>query len=125
MNREKLEKYIEDTYSINAEHVFEKNPSTCVFRHGNNRKWFAIIMDIKKRLLGMDSDDTVTIINLKCDFILINSLLTERGFYPAYHMNKTHWITVLLDGTVEDQRIKDLIDISFDLTYLKKHQKRR
>lgn len=125
MNREKLEKYIEETFSASAEYIFDKSPSTCIFRHENNRKWFAIVMDIKKNLLGIDSDETVTVMNVKCDFILINSLLSENGFYPAYHMNKTHWITVLLDGTVENQKIYDLLDISYDMTALKKRQKRR
>ena len=47
---------------------------------------------------------------------MIGSLRKEKGILPAYHMNKEHWITVLLDGSVEKQKIYDLIEISYDLT---------
>ena len=53
-------------------------------------------------------------INLKIDDLFFRDMLIkEEGIMPAYHMNKQHWITVLLDGTVSDQRIHDLIDMSF------------
>lgn len=42
------------------------------------------------------------------------------GFYPAYHMNKTKWISVLLDRTVKKDMILDLLDASFALTAPKK-----
>lgn len=47
---------------------------------------------------------------------MLGSLLEEKGFYPAYHMNKEHWITIFLDGSVDDEKILSLIDISYDLT---------
>lgn len=119
MNRKELEKYIEETYGISGEYPFENDSETCVFRHFQNKKWFAIIINLPKRRLGIDEDGNVDIVNTKCDFILINSMLSEDGFHPAYHMNKTHWITSRLDGSVEGQRIKDLIDISFNMTNIK------
>ena len=51
-----------------------------------------------------------------CDSILLGSLLDEKGFFPAYHMNKENWITVSLNGSVADDKIKMLIDMSFELT---------
>ena len=47
---------------------------------------------------------------------MLGSLLEEKSFYPAYHMNKEHWITICLDGSVDDEKILSLIDISYDLT---------
>ena len=119
MTREQLEKYIEDTYSVSGEHPFEKSPGTTVFRHANNKKWFAIIMNVKKSNLGIKEEGDIDNVNTKCDFILINSMLSEKGFYPAYHMNKTHWITTLLDGSVDSDRICGLVDISYELTRVK------
>lgn len=55
------------------------------------------------------------IINVKCDPIMIGSLRMEKGFYPAYHMDKDHWGTVDL-SEVENEKIKWLIDISYELT---------
>ncbi len=47
---------------------------------------------------------------------MIGSLRLSKGFLPAYHMNKEHWITILLDGSVEREKIKQLIDLSYELT---------
>ena len=42
--------------------------------------------------------------------------LQEKGIFPAYHMSKTCWISVLLDGSVSDETLSFLIDVSFELT---------
>ena len=73
-------------------------------------------MKIPRNRLGEYSDRIVDIVNIKCDPIMLGSLLEEKGFYPAYHMNKEHWITICLDGSVDDEKILSLIDISYDLT---------
>ncbi len=118
--RKEICEYIEKSYGVSAESPFGKSPETLVFRHANNRKWFAIIMEVPRRTLGLEGAGNISIINTKCDFILINSFLTQKGFFPAYHMNKAHWISTALDKSVEDKLIKDLIDISYDLTGTKK-----
>ena len=122
MTREKLIEHIANIYGVDAEYPWESAPKFAVFRHQNNRKWFAVIMDLSKQKLGFDSDAMIDVLNLKCDPILIGNLRNENGFYPAYHMNKTYWITVALDGSVEDEIIKWLVDLSFDLTDKKKKQ---
>ncbi len=109
-------KYIAETYSADAEYLWLKNPNYAVFRHPNNRKWFAAILDIPKSKLGINQDGIVDIINLKCDPILVGSLRNEAGFFPAYHMSKASWISVALDGSADDEKIKWLLDLSFDLT---------
>jgi len=47
---------------------------------------------------------------------MMGSLLQEKGIFPAYHMSKTCWISVLLDGSVSEETLSFLIDISFELT---------
>lgn len=73
-------------------------------------------MDIPREKLGLSGADLIQVMDLKCDARLIGSFRQEPGIYPGYHMNKAHWITVVLDGTVEDDKIKFLIDMSYDLT---------
>lgn len=119
MNSYELKKYITEQYNSEEEHLWAKFPNYSVFRHNNNRKWFAAIMNVPKNRIGFQSDEMIDILNVKCDPVLIGSLLGEKGFYPAYHMNKSSWITVALDGSVDDEKIKWLIDISYDLTALK------
>ena len=116
MNKNKLEEYITLTYGTNAEHPWGKYPSYSVFRHQNNNKWFALIMSVAKEKLGICDNGVIDILNVKCDPIMIGSLITENGFYPAYHMNKSNWITVALDGSADNEKIKFLLDMSFDLT---------
>lgn len=77
-------------------------------------------MGVPKAKLGIGGDGFLDIVNFKCNLFLIDSLLSEEGFYPAYHMNKANWITVALDGSVSDDRIKMLLDVSFESTLNKK-----
>ena len=116
MNREEFIKYIAEIYGTDAEYPWDSAPMHAVFRHQSNRKWFALLMRLPKNKLGLHDDTIIDVLNLKCDPILIGNLRNEKGFFPAYHMNKTNWITVALDGSVDENQIKWLLDLSFDLT---------
>ncbi len=116
MNRDQFIQYVIDQYGVEGEYLWAKYPNYCVFRHLNNRKWFAAVMDIPRNKLGLESIEILDVVNVKCDPILIGSLRREPGFFPAYHMNKASWITVALDGSVPDEQIKMLLDMSYDAT---------
>ena len=125
MNRSQLDKYITDKYGVTAERLFKKNPGFQAYRHNDTKKWFAMIMDIPKSRLGLGAQDIIDVVNLKCDPLLIGSLRMEQGFYPAYHMNKENWITVALDGSVPGDKIKMLVDMSYELTMKKALKKKK
>lgn len=125
MNRSQLDKYITDYYGVRAERLFEKNPGFQVYRHNDTKKWFAMIMDLPESRLGLDGQKIIDVVNLKCDPILIGSLRLERGFYPAYHMNKENWITVALDERVPDEKLRMLVDMSYELTRKKLRRKNK
>ncbi len=122
MTQQELAEYIFDTYSVQPEHPFPLDDISCVFRHIDNRKWFALTMNIPYRTLGMARDGRVDILNIKCDPILIGSLRSRPGFRPAYHMNKDKWLTVLLDGTAQMDEIEALLTMSYDMTGSKGHK---
>ncbi len=124
MNRDDLEQFINENYNAESNYPWLKYPNYEVFRHSNNRKWFALIMDIPKNKLGLPGTDIIDVVNFKCDPLLIGSLLKEAGFFPAYHMNKESWITVALDKSVNDDTIKMLLGMSYDATALKTHKKK-
>ena len=115
MNRSQLDKYITDYYGVRAERLFEKNPGFQAYRHNDTKKWFAMIMDLPESRLGLDGQKIIDVVNLKCDPILIGSLRLEQGFYPAYHMNKTYWFTILLDQKLSWKQLQKLIDESYRL----------
>ena len=116
MNREELSAYLADTYSVEGEHLFTKYPNFLVFRHNGNRKWFAVIMDTPRKNLGLTGEGQTQVVNLKCDTRLIGSFRMEPSIFPGWHMNKAHWLSVALDGSVEDEKIKFLVDLSYELT---------
>lgn len=116
MNRDEFISYVEDTYSVSGEHPFPDDLVTTVFRHTENRKWFAILMTIPRSKLGLSGEDLIDVVNVKCDPEIIYSFHSESGMYPAYHMNKRHWITAALDGSADEDKITWLLDISYDLT---------
>ena len=116
MTRGKLAVYLTDVYGTAGEHLFARYPNFLVFRHTGNRKWFAVLMDIPKKNLGLTGEGESSVVNLKCDPRLIGSFRMEPGIFPGWHMNKAHWLTVALDGTVEDEQIKFLVDMSYALT---------
>lgn len=125
MNREELEKYIFDTYGVEGETPWLDEPTFKVFRHENNRKWFAIIMTIGKDKLKLDEDGDIDVVNYKCDPYLIPVLRKENCIFPAYHMNKEHWLTASLDGSVSKENHQFLLDMSYELTGVKPPKKHK
>ena len=116
MTLQELKDHIFDAYSVEPDHPFKMDDVSCVFRHTDNRKWFALTMNIPYRTLGIQRDGNVDILNIKCDPILIGSLRGRPGFRTAYHMNKDKWITILLDGSAAQEDIIPLLTMSYDLT---------
>lgn len=116
MNRQELEQFLEDTYSVTGETPWPKTPENRVFRHTGNKKWFAVLMDIPRGKLDLPGNGEISVVNLKCDTRLIGSFRMEPGIFPGWHMNKDHWITVTLDGAVGDETLKFLLDMSYEIT---------
>ena len=116
MTGAELAAYLTDTYSAAGEHLFAKYPSFLVFRHNENRKWFAVIMDIPRKNLKLPGEGEVSVVNLKCDTRLIGSFREEPGIFPGWHMNKAHWLSVALESGMDDEKLKFLVDMSYELT---------
>ncbi len=114
MDRQTAATYIKKKYKALPEYLWKRYPEYAVFRHEDNSKWFALMAGIPASRLGLAGDAPVEVINLKIDDLFFRDMLIqEDGIMPAYHMNKLHWVTVLLDGTVSEQRVFELIDMSF------------
>ena len=117
MDRQVVFEYIKKKYKVLPEYPWRKYDSNAVFRHSDNKKWFALVMDVQKNKLGLSGTDYINVVNLKIDDMFFRDMIIrEDGIMPAYHMNKMHWITVLLDDTVPDDRVFELIDMSFMAT---------
>jgi len=82
-----------------------------------------IIMDVPREKLGLSGRGIVDILDIKCDLFSFDSLVNEKGILPAYHMHKGNWMTVLLDGSVNKERIMSLLQQSYALTAKKQTRK--
>lgn len=114
MDREEIFEYVKKQYGTTPEYLWKSSPDSAVLRHKNG-KWYAVIMNVEKSKLGLSEDGTVEIMNVKCDPEMTSMIIQTYGFLPGYHMNKQHWITILLDGMVSESKILDFLDMSYDL----------
>ncbi|MBQ1501942.1 MAG: MmcQ/YjbR family DNA-binding protein [Firmicutes bacterium] len=86
-----------------------------VFRYPQNRKWYGLVMNIPRGKLvkdtadGGEDEDTVEVLNVKIDPARREELLKKEGIYPCYHMDHRNWVSVLLDDTVSDGLLLELI----------------
>lgn len=89
---------------LGAEETFPFGPDTSVFKVGG--KMFALSR------LGAES----LRISLKCEPALAEALRASHdAVLPGYHLNKRHWNTVIVDGSLPDQMVRDMIEDSYDL----------
>lgn len=115
---------IEQNYGVKPEYLWEGSPTSAALRHQETQKWFGVLMCIDYRKLDPQKTGQVEILVLKTQPEQIAQQMSHPGFYMAFHMNKKHWITVVLDGTLEDEVIQEVISQSFALT-AKTESKRR
>ena len=115
MTKQEFLAYCLDTYSTSPDYPFDEDFETAVFRHTDNRKWYAIVMRVSRRKFGIDSDEVIDVVNLKLPTEMLGSFGAADGVYPAYHMNKLHWISVLLPDAPNDV-VRFLLNASFEAT---------
>ena len=123
MTRQAFLDYCLDTYGTAADYPFDEDFETAVLRHSDNRKWYALAMRVSRRKFGIDSDEVIEVVNLKLPTEMFGSFGATDGVYPAYHMNKFHWISVLLPDAPDDV-VKFLVNASFEVTKSKKKVKK-
>ncbi len=123
MTRKKILQYCLDTYGTMPDFPFEDDLETAVLRHTDNRKWYALVMKVSRRKFGIDSDEVVDVVNLKLPIEMFGSFGKTDGVYPAYHMNKLHWISVLLPDAPNDV-VELLVHASYEATKTNRKVKR-
>ncbi|MDG2962795.1 MmcQ/YjbR family DNA-binding protein [Exercitatus varius] len=116
--------YVLTQYGSQPEYLWKTYPDYAVLRHQDNRKWYAIVMNVPKAKLGLAGTEAIDVMNVKCSPEILSTFLAQDGFLPAYHMNKSHWLTVRLDGSVDNDTIFFLLNASFDLTATRQTKKR-
>lgn len=116
MNPKELIANVREAYGAEPEYLWPDYPDAFVFRHKTNRKWFGVVMEAERGKLGLEGTGSVVLLDVKTGPLLGGSYLGQPGIVRAWHMNKTHWLGVLLDGSAPAATVLELVDLSFSLT---------
>ena len=122
MTKQDFLEYCLNTYGTSPDYPFDDLLETAMLRHTDNRKWYAIVMIVSRRKFGFDSDEVIHVVNLKLPTDMFGSFGTADGVYPAYHMNKLHWISVIRPDAPDDV-VQFLVNVSFEATKYRKKTK--
>ena len=124
MTKQQFLSYCLSAYGTSPDYPFDEDFETAVLRHADTRKWYAIVMRVSRRKFGFDSDEVIDVVNLKLPTEMFGSFGATDGVYPAYHMNKLHWISVLLPDAPDDV-VQFLTNVSFEATRAKPKRAKR
>lgn len=111
--------YLKETYGTTPEFLWKKYPGHGVFRNDHNQKWYGIIMHIPASKI-MDKEGDIEILDVMIEPEQLDEILNRTGYYPAYHMNKKKWITIILDESVCDEELKQRLNQSYQISNRKK-----
>lgn len=115
MTKQQIREYCLNTYGTTPDYPFDEDFETAVLRHADNKKWYAIVMKVSRRKFSFESDEVIDVVNLKLPTEMFGSFGAVDGVYPAYHMNKLQWISVLLPDAPDDI-VQFLVNVSFEAT---------
>jgi len=107
--------YVREKYQDELQFLWKRFPDNAIFRRKDNAKWYAALLIVQKKKLGLTGDTAVDILDLRIKPEEIDALVDGKNYFPGYHMNKKHWVTILLDGSVPIEEIFCRIDESFAL----------
>ncbi len=112
---ERLLAHAAATFGSEPEFLWKETPDCCILRRADSEKWYAVIMTIPQSKLGFDSDAPVEILNLHATPEAVAALLARPEVFPAWHMNKKSWFTVILDGGIMDEALFSWLAESYRL----------
>ena len=106
--------YARAQYGTETEQPWEKYPGFCTLKTPEN-KWYGLVMPVPAKVLGLVGTDTVTVLNVKAAPEKVVALPDGRHYFPAYHMNKKHWLSILIDSDLPDAAWQELLQESYSL----------
>lgn len=111
----RLMEYCEREFGTEPEAPWEDSPDAYTFKTAKRNKWYALFMTIPYKSLGLVAKGTLDVVNIKLPPEKVLDLIDRVHFYPAYHMNKNHWITIVLDKEVDEPLVQQLLEESYGL----------
>lgn len=112
--KEELLLYIKQKYNTMPEYPWKKDPASATLKTQTN-KWYGLIMNIPYKYLKIEKEGKIDVLNVKNTPEKIKNLIDFKHYFPAYHMNKKYWISILLDRTIELSTVTKLLDESYEI----------
>lgn len=107
--------HVREKYGDELEFLWKKFPDNAIWRRKDTSKWYGALLTVSARKLGLDSDEMIEIIDLRMKPEDIVGIVDNKKYFPGYHMNKKHWITICLDESADMSEICDRIAASYQL----------
>ena len=111
----KIISYVKEKYKGDFEFLWEKFPENAIVRRHDNKKWYAALLTVSRCKIGLAGCDKIEIIDLRMVPEDIEKFVDGKKYFWGYHMNKKHWVTLCLDGSVPLKEIFERIDASYHL----------
>lgn len=110
--------YVDAQYGRSLEFLWPTSPGNAIWRRGDNGKWFGIVMTLRHNKIEPGAGDSVIeILDVRCAPDMIDFVVDKQKIFPGWHMNKRHWITIVLDGRMDIRQIYSLLDNSYALAH--------
>lgn len=107
--------FVRNCYGDEPEFLWKKSPDNAIWRRNDNKKWYGAILTVAGNKVGLETEKPVEIIDLRMNPADAEAILSRENYYPGWHMNKKSWYTLVLDGSVSDDEIKERIKESYAL----------
>lgn len=115
----RITRALKEKYGDEPEFLWEKFDGSGIFRNPESKKWYAAILEVEGSKIKTGKKGIIEVLDIKLNPNEIQELLLQPNFYPAYHMNKKSWITIILDESLSDKKIMELIEKSNELSFKK------
>ncbi len=112
--------YVEQRYGDELEYLWPKFPNNAIWRRKDNKKWYGAILTTTKDKIGLIGQETIEVLDLRADKDMLPQIVDNEKYFAGYHMNKQHWISIVLDGKLELVEICQRLDDSYKLAKIKK-----
>ncbi len=117
--REELLRYLKKKYDTNPNYPWKSDPTSITLKTNETNKWYGLIMNIPYKSLKIEKEGKIDVLNVKNKPAKIEHLIDFKHYFPAYHMNKKYWISILLDSTIDLNSVINLLDESYEIVDLK------
>ena len=112
--RDQVIEYVKEHYETIIDRPWEKYPDHIVLRNPK-QKWYALLTTIPYTSLGIEKEGVLDVINLKNTPEKIEQYIDNQFYFPAYHMNKKYWITIILNKDTDMKTLYEFIEESYSL----------